>query len=145
MKIEKLKINKSGQKENSGIQWNDSVIAALGTMPDIVLAHKAGCSVYSIYSKRSELGIPRYNKNKWTEDQTALLGTDTDTNVGLLICKSQPEVHRKRVELGIKKYVEPVSRSFTKSERILIHKYISKIDQNMSLLKEILYKDKGGE
>ena len=84
-------------------------------------------------------------RKKWREEQIALLGTDTDTNVGLLIGKSQPEVHRKRNELGIEKYVEPVSGSFTKSERILIHKYISQIDQNMALLKEILYKDKGGE
>tara|TARA_B100000674_G_C37899744_1_gene943127 strand:+ start:256 stop:693 length:438 start_codon:yes stop_codon:yes gene_type:complete len=145
MKIEKLKINKSSQKENPGIQWNDSVIAALGTMPDIILADKAGCSTYSIYRKRVELGVPRFDKKKWREEQIALLGTDTDTNVGLLIGKSQPEVHRKRNELGIEKYIEPVSGSFTKSERILIHKYISQIDQNMALLKAILYKGKGGE
>ena len=143
MKIQKLKINKSAQKENPGIEWNGSVIAALGTMPDVILADKAGCSIHSIYRKRVELGIPRFDKNKWTQEEISLLGTDTDTNVGLLLGKPQPIVCRKRNELGIGKYVEPVSGLFTKSERILIHKYISEIDQKMSLLKEILYKEKG--
>ena len=138
MKIEKLKINKSAQKDEPGIQWNDSVIAALGTMPDIILADKAGCSTYSIYRKRVELGVPRFKRNKWTGDQILLLGTDTDANVGLLIGKPQPIVCKKRNELGIAKYVEPVGALFTKSERILIHTYIAEIDQKMSLLKEIL-------
>lgn len=144
MKIEKLKINKSGQKDSTGIQWNDSVIRALGTMPDLILADKAGCSMHSIYRKRTELGIPRFDKNQWTEDQIALLGTDTDTNVGLLVGKHQTKVCMKRNSLGIEKFSEPVSTTFTKSERILIHKYISEIDEKMSLLKEILYK-KGSE
>ena len=145
MKIEKLKINKSAKKDEPGIQWNGSVIASLGTMPDAILADKAGCSIHSIYRKRTELGIPRFDKNKWTQEDISLLGTDTDANIGLLLGKPQPIVCRKRNELGIGKYTEPVSALFTKSERILIHKYISEIDEKMSLLKSILYKNKRGE
>ena len=110
------KLQRTGTDNNGGkLIWNESVLNALGTMPDETLAILAGCKFYSIYRKRMELGIARY-KSQWPEEHIKLLGTDTDTKVGLMIGRSQPAVCQKRRSLGIPKYkakkveVKPLSQ-----------------------------------
>ena len=131
-KIDKL--HRRGVRNGGSLIWNESVLEALGSMPDADLAELAGCKKYSIYRKRMELGIPRWKKD-WSPEDIGLLGTDTDARVGDRIGRSQPAVCNKRRELGIPKYNAKIEAKHLKKRDI---KYIlSTLDDIEKSIKSI--------
>ena len=83
--------------------WTPEQLKLLGTMSDVQLAKRLGCSPAVISKKRRKLGIPAFgrapNKHAWGTTELGLLGFP-DAEVARITGRTVAEVAAKRKELG---------------------------------------------
>jgi len=76
----------------------------LGTVTDVDLAGRIGCTPSRVCKRREKLSIPAFALDRAVVDWTkwdALLGTIKDTELAILVGCSPPAVRDRRNKLGI--------------------------------------------
>ena len=92
------------------LNTNPEILALLGTMPDTVLASRAGVTEASIFSMRKSRGIPPHRREKRnvfiSPEIERLMGTMTDKKIAEITGLSRLSVYNHRKKLGIPRYLK---------------------------------------
>ena len=113
--------SRGGTGDNARIDWNEALIARLGTIPDWEIAKELDCNVGTVCYMRNRLGITKcgnreelrkippmggWNKIKLPQDIIDKLGTMPDYKLGELAGVAKTVIARNRKELGIESYAK---------------------------------------
>ena len=113
--------SRGGTGDNARIDWNEVLIARLGTIPDWEIAKELGCSDKTVNYMRNKLGIPKcgnreelrkippmggWNKIKLPQDIIDKLGTMPDYKLAEIAGVGKKCIARNRKALEIKSYAE---------------------------------------
>lgn len=113
----------TSKRGDAMFEWNNKMIALLGTDTDRALAEQFGCSLARVHNKRIALGIPAFGwgnvhmgiwKNWWAR---AILGTKVDRKIAEELGVSAQTVHKQRKRLGIPPYKGPRRGKMFRGER----------------------------